>query len=622
MHRLLTIALGLLVLAGCDQQDSVLRIGSKDFTEQRILAEMMAQLADAQGIPVERHIPYGDTFLVQEALKAGDLDLYPEYNGTGLILLGQPPIADGDQSYEEVKGLFEPLGLVWGPRFGFSNDYAIAMRADHATARGVDEISDLTEFEGGIDFVTDADFLDRPLDGLDAMVRRYGLIKGETIVFPVTDKEQIYQTLLDGEVDVAEVFTTDGHIDDYGLALLEDDLSFFPIYQPAPLARADALATFPALQNVFDQLAGAISEPEMREMNRLVDTQGQTYQMVAQNFLVEAGLLTAAEAAPVPHAEPLLLAVAPLAELGEATLRAVRAAREVFPQRDIQVVREADPLQAIVEGRARLAVAGADEFFDLTDGPYPAVENRVEALGVIKYRFGHLITKADSPAQTISDLERVGVGPPDSTSDHTARMLLDGLGLADQIELVTNDDVDAITAGLEQDEVDALFLMSEVKQAQLQAFMSSGDYRLLPLSEWKEGNSMLRFPFLRLAQIPADSYDGQTEPVETISAQVVLAGPAPGARDNLGETGPGFIPGVVQSLPLPVPASVTLELAAALGSGERVDPKIPTAAALAPQRPAPPPPITVAPTVSVTNLLAILFICYMLYLFVREERQH
>ena len=164
--------------------------------------------------------------------------------------------------------------------------------------------------------------------------------------------------------------------------------------------------------------------------------------------------------------------------------------------------------------------------------------------------------------------------------------------------------------------------MTEVKHAKLQALMSGGTYRLLPLSEWKEGNSMLRFPFLRLAQIPAASYDGQAQPVETVSAQVVLAGPAPAARDQLGETGPGYIPGVVQSLPLPVPPSVTLALAEALGSGERVDPKIPTAAALAPQRPAPPPPITVAPTVSLTNLLAILFIAYMLYLFVREERQH
>ena len=211
------------------------------------------------------------------------------------------------------------------------------------------------------------------------------------------------------------------------------------------MAREQALAAFPALQKVFDQLAGAISEADMREMNRLVDTQGQTFQMVAQNFLVEKGLLTAAEAAPVPQAEPLLLAVEPLAELGKSSLRAVRAVRAVFPQRDIQVVREPDPLQAIVSGRARLAVAGADEFFDLSGGPYPAVEQRVEALGVIKYRFGHLITKADSPAHQIGDLKKIGVGPAGSTSDHTGGLILNGLGL-EGVELVTNNDVDAMFA--------------------------------------------------------------------------------------------------------------------------------------------------------------------------------
>jgi hypothetical protein len=447
------------------------------------------------------------------------------------------------------------------------------------------------------------------------------LAKGELVTFPVTDKEEIYQTLLDGNVDVAEVFTTDGYIDDYGLALLEDDLSFFPIYEPAPLVRKEALEAFPGLEQVFDQLAGAISASEMRHMNQLVDTQGQTYQSVAQNFLVEKGLIAAGETQPVAEAEPLRLAVGPLAELGESALRAVRAAREVFPERDIQVVREAEPLQAVVAGRARLAVAGADEFFTLTDQPFPAVEDRVEALGVIKYRFGHLITKFGNSASQIGDLERIGVGPENGTSHHSARLILSGLGLENQIELVINDNIDAMFQQLEQDEVDALFVMATVSHAKVLAVMNRGEFRLLPLSEWKEGNSMLRFPFLRLAQIPAGSYEGQPDPIETISVQVVLAGPAPVANGNVGESGPGYIPGVVQSLPLPVPPSVTLKLTEALGSGERVDPKVPTSAALAPQRPAPPPPINVAPTVSLTNLLAILFIGFMLYLFVREERQ-
>ncbi len=614
----------LLLLAGCGDEQRVLRIGSKDFTEQLILAEMIAQMAEREGIPVQRKIPYGDTFLNQEAVKAGDIDLYPEYNGTGLILIGQPPIADGDKSYEEVKRLFEPLGLVWGPRFGFSNDYAMVMRSDRATALNMNKISDLSRLVDGVRFVTDSDFLTRPLDGLDAMLRRYGLQKnGEPVSFDVTEKDKIFQTLIDGQVEVAEVFTTDGQIADFGLRVLEDDLKFFPIYEPAPLVRKEALEAFPALQGVLDKLGGVITNEEMREMNRLVEARGQTFQTVAQNFLIEKGLIQAGEATPVAEAEKLNVAVGFVARVGESSLRAARAVRKTFPDRDIQVLREARPLDAIVEGRTRLAVAGANEFFTLNaDSPFPTVKDKVEALGVVTYNMAHVVTKFGNYVASLTDLKRVGVGPAGGTSQQAAEMVLAGLELTGQIELVPAEDIDAMFQQLEAEEVDGLLLMVPTRHAKLLAVMNAGRFRLLGIPEWKEGNAMLRFPFLRLAAVPAGSYEGQPDAVETISAQVVLAGPAPAASGTVGESGPGYIPGVVGSLPLPVPASATLALAEALGAGERVDPKIPTSAALAPKRPTPPPDINVAPAVSVTNLLAIAFMVFMLYLFVREEREH
>ena len=624
MIRTLIGVAALLLLASCGDEQRVLRIGSKDFTEQLILAEMIAQLAEREGIPVQRKIPYGDTFLNQEAVKAGDIDLYPEYNGTGLILLGQPPIADGDAAYEEVKRLFEPLGLVWGPRFGFSNDYAMVMRSDRATALSMNKISDLGRLDGGVRFVTDTDFLSRPLDGLDAMLRRYGLQKnGEPTSFDVTEKDKIFQALIDGQVDVAEVFTTDGRIADFGLRVLEDDLAFFPIYQPAPLVRQEALEAFPALKQVFEKLAGTITDEEMREMNRLVEARGQTFQSVAQNFLIEKGLIQAAEATPVAEAQKLDVAVGFLARVGESSLRAARAVRKTFPDRDIQVLREARPLDAIVEGRTRLALAGANEFFTLSeDSPFPVVNDKVEALGVVMYNMAHVVTTFGNFVSSLADLKRIGVGPEGGSSQQAAEMVLDGLGLAGQIELVANDDIDAMFQQLEAGEVDGLFLMVPIRHAKLLAVMNAGRFRLLGIPEWKQGNAMLRLPFLRLATIPAGSYEGQPDAIETISAQVVLAGPAPAASGTVGESGPGYIPGVVGSLPLPVPASATLALAEALGAGERVDPKIPTSAALAPQRPAPPPDINVAPAVSITNLLAIAFMVYMLYLFFREEKDY
>ncbi len=624
MIRTLIGVAALLLLAGCGEDQRVLRIGSKDFTEQLILAEMIAQLAEREGIPVQRKIPYGDTFLNQEAVKAGDIDLYPEYNGTGLILIGQPPIADGDKSYEEVKRLFEPLGLVWGPRFGFSNDYAMVMRSDRATALGMNKISDLSRLVDGVRFVTDTDFLTRPLDGLDAMLRRYGLQKnGEPISFDVTDKDKIFQTLIEGQVEVAEVFTTDGQIADFGLRVLEDDLKFFPIYEPAPLVRKEALETFPALQGVLDKLGGIITNEEMREMNRLVEVRGQTFQSVAQNFLIEKGLIQAAEATPVAEAEKLNLAVGSMARVGESSLRAARAVRKTFAERDIQVLREARPLDAIVEGRTRLAVAGANEFFTLSaDSPFPTVNDKVEALGVVTYNMAHVVTKFGNFVSSLTELKRIGVGPAGGTSQQALEMVLAGLELTGQVELVPADGIDAMFEQLDAEEVDGLFLMVPIRHAKLLSVMNAGRFRLLGIPEWKQGNAMLRFPFLRLATVPPESYQGQPDAIETVSAQVVLAGPAPSASGTVGESGPGYIPGVVGSLPLPVPASATLALTEALGAGERVDPKIPMSAALAPKRPAPPPDINVAPAVSITNLLAIAFMIYMLYLFVREEREH
>ncbi|RKZ70972.1 MAG: hypothetical protein DRQ57_19245, partial [Gammaproteobacteria bacterium] len=118
MKKLFVYLVLLILGVGCSQTEP-LHIGSKDFTEQFILAEIVAQLLENENIPVKRSIPYGDTFSNLEAIKNGDLDLYMEYNGTGLIMLGRPPVNDGDKAFAEVKKLFKPLGLEWLDRLGF-----------------------------------------------------------------------------------------------------------------------------------------------------------------------------------------------------------------------------------------------------------------------------------------------------------------------------------------------------------------------------------------------------------------------------------------------------------------------------------------------------------------------
>ena len=230
-------------LAGCGEEPHSLRVGSKPFSESMILAEMIAQLAENEGIAVERHIPFGTTSQIMEATKQGVVDVYPEYNGTGLIFLGQAPTSDGEKSTEIVQRLFNPLGLEMSGKFGFSNDYAIVMTGERAQELGVDSIGGLADLGQPLTFAVDEDFTQRPADGLPQMLRRYGITGSSTLAFPLgtEGKDRIVSALLDGSADVAELFVTDGQIAEYDLVVLEDDQKFFPVYEAAPLVRSEAL---------------------------------------------------------------------------------------------------------------------------------------------------------------------------------------------------------------------------------------------------------------------------------------------------------------------------------------------------------------------------------------------
>ena len=359
-----------LVLAACGDDQHSLRVGSKNFAESMIHAEMIAQLAEAEGIKVERNIPFGNTMEVMEATKQNVLDVYPEYNGTGLIFLGQAPISDGDASTAKVQELFNPLGLEFRGRFGFSNDYAIVMTSERAQELGVSKISDLANLAAPVNFAVDEDFSTRAADGLRPMVRRYGLSTGAVSVFPggSEGKDKIVLALLDGTSDVAELFVTDGQIAEYNLVLLQDDRQFFPVYEPAPLVRSDALAKLPALAGVLDKLSGAISANDMQAMNKSVDLDAQTPASVATAFLVAKGLLE--EGAVASAVEQLQVAAAPDIGSSSETAKALRAVRTGFPGRDLDVLNTADPLQALVDGQARIAMVGAEAFYAQGDkGP-------------------------------------------------------------------------------------------------------------------------------------------------------------------------------------------------------------------------------------------------------------
>ncbi len=589
-----------------------LHIGSKDFTEQFILAEMIAQLLENEKIIVKRSFPYGDTFSLLEAIKHSDLDIYVEYNGTGLIMLGQPPVNNGDEAFKKVKKLFKPLGLEWLDRIGFANNYVLLMRRDRALALKISKISDLANVTNNIKLAVEPEFITRPLDGLSALQRHYGLNRMLPIIKD-NDKSIIYQALMDGKVDIAEGFSTEGRIEDFGLTVLEDDLEFFPVYQPSPLVRTSTLERYPKLRPILKKLAGLINTTSMRQMNREVELEGQDYQIVARDFLIKNQLIK--QKNKVTKSEELTIVADLSNDISSSISKALRAVRKTFPGRRVNVLQTADPLAAIQTGDARLGILSAEAFFTLTDEFLPLSNKAIEAVGVIGNRMAHIVTLQNSNINSIMDIKKIGVGAENGASARSAKMIFTSLGLLNKIKLIYNDNLSVQQQALENNKLDALFLMVPTGHEKLVVMMHQGIFKLLSLTRWKSGNHLIRFPFFRLARIPINTYEQQPRLIETVSTQMVLAGPTP-INTIIGDRGPAT---VISANVQPLSDSLVLQLNKELTTGEKLDPAIPAADILNKQAKPLSSQLNPSKIESIFNFLIMLAIAFFFLLFARKD---
>lgn len=291
-HWLIVLALWLPLPSPAGEP--VIRVGSKNFTEQIILGEIIAQLLEeGGGHRVERNFNLAGTQFTFEALLAGDIDIYPEYTGTGLVtILEQDVRPDPDEVFGIVLGEFEDrFHLRWLEPLGFNNTYTLAVRADDGRFTGIDRFSDLRPLAGDLTLGATHEFLERP-DGYPRLAETYQLEFSRTSGL---DPGLMYTAIDGGEVDVISAFSTDGRIDAFNLRVLDDDRGLFPPYFAAPLVRIETLEQHPEIAVVLNRLAGAISEGRMRQMNFLVDSEGRDPREVARNFLVDQGFLADAE---------------------------------------------------------------------------------------------------------------------------------------------------------------------------------------------------------------------------------------------------------------------------------------------------------------------------------------
>jgi osmoprotectant transport system permease protein len=260
-----------------------LKVGSKRFTESYILGEILVQAArDAVHRP-----GLGNTGIVFAALKAGSIDLYPEYPGTIAkeILKGEAA-----NTLAEINALLAPQGLGVGVPLGFNNGYALAMRADHAEALGIRRISDLARHPG-IKLGLSQEFIGRA-DGWPGLKAEYGFsFAGPSGL----DHGLAYEALAAGKIDVMDIYTTDAKIERYGLRVLEDDRKFFPRYDAVLLYRLDAPRRFPKEFELLKKLEGRIDERKMIRMNAAAELEGKSFAEAAALLDSDSGVRKAAQ---------------------------------------------------------------------------------------------------------------------------------------------------------------------------------------------------------------------------------------------------------------------------------------------------------------------------------------
>ena len=274
---------GALVLAGCGRSSDVV-VGSKNFTEQYVLGELLAQQIQAHTrLRVDRRFNLGGTFICHQALLAGQIDLYVEYTGTALVsILAAPASRDPSAVYEAVRDAYRSrFDLEVGAPLGFDNTFAIVVRNEDAQQLKLRTISDLARvaprWQAGFGY----EFMERS-DGYAGLAKAYGLnFRSDPRIM---DLGLLYRALADHQVDVVAGNSTDAQIAALDMVVLADDRHYFPPYQAVVVVRIEDLRRHPDLREALDPLGGKISDDEMRRMNYAVDGRHEDPAAVVREF--------------------------------------------------------------------------------------------------------------------------------------------------------------------------------------------------------------------------------------------------------------------------------------------------------------------------------------------------
>jgi len=281
-------AIALLAFATGAAFAQTVKVGSKNFTEQFILAEIYAQALEAAGIKVERKVNLGGTLIAHKALEEKEIDFYPEYTGTILVaVLKQESMTDRKAVYDKVKSEYAAKGLVVLNETPFQNTYNMVVRPETAAQYKLETLSDLAKVSKDLKLGAGPEFRDRK-DGIPGLKAKYGMEFKEDLQLAIGLR---YQALKNDQIQVVNGYSTDGMIAAMKLKRLKDDKGLWPPYYVVPVVRKEVLDANPKIADVLNRTSAMLDESSMAEMNYKVDGEKMEPKDVARDFLKAKGVV-------------------------------------------------------------------------------------------------------------------------------------------------------------------------------------------------------------------------------------------------------------------------------------------------------------------------------------------
>ena len=291
MTKLLAVLLVIAGLASCGppRSDRIV-IVSKNFTEQLVLGEILAQqIENKTHLKVERRFYLAGSYICQQSILAGRIDIYPEYTGTALTaILKQPPTGTKDEVYQKIKSAYtQRFNLAAGQPLGFNDTFAMQIRGEDARKLHIKTISEAAKYSPLWHAGFGYEFMERP-DGYKGLAAVYNLHFADQP--RIMDLGLLARSLKDKQVDITAGNSTDGLIWAFDFYVLEDDRHYFPPYEAVPVMREEMLSKHPEVKSALDELEAKITDDDMRQLNYAIDGQHREATEVVREFLKKKGL--------------------------------------------------------------------------------------------------------------------------------------------------------------------------------------------------------------------------------------------------------------------------------------------------------------------------------------------